>query len=137
MGYAHGGGGDTLSEAGETYVAEVQASEAEFMVGLAEGLANGDVSEAQGLARARQYARRIRGTANEAFRESSSGFKLTWVLGATDHCAECPQYAGMSPWEPDEAFASPGDGSTPCGGACDCKWVRSDGREGFARYEFD
>ena len=134
-GYKHGGG-DELSPEAEEYIATVQASEAEYMIGLAEEIANGTVSEAQALQRAGMYANRMNGTANEAFRQASegTGLTITWDLNGSveDHCAECPQYASMSPWEPDEMFAVPRSGDTPCLSNCKCRLIRSDGRAGFA-----
>lgn len=134
-GFTHGGGGEELSEEGEEYVATVQASEGEYMLALAEALANGEISEAEALRRASLYANRMRGTANAAFREASVGLglHLYWDLGPSDHCEECPRYASMSPWEPDELPTTPGEADTPCRANCTCRLRREDGKLGFSR----
>jgi hypothetical protein len=138
-GFRHGGGGDELTVEGEEYIATVQATESDYMLGLAEALESGEISEAEAMRRANLYAKRPRGTANAAFRQASvgTGETITWELaGVEDHCSECPTYASMSPWEPDELFAVPGDGETPCKSNCLCHLVRSDGKKGYGPTSF-
>jgi len=62
------------------------------------------------------YVAKARGTANEAFTESSPAEStFDWILGAVEeHCEECPLYASMSPWLKDEIITNPGQGETPC-----------------------
>jgi hypothetical protein len=80
------------------------------------------------------YVGKMRGTANEAFVESSADEEeFDWVLGgAEDHCPDCPVLAESSPWKKDEMFTHPGSGDTPCLSHCKCHLVRkSDGLDGF------
>ena len=89
-------------------------------------------------ARANLYVGKMRGTAGEAFVETSEDEEeFNWVLSAVEnHCSDCPELALLSPFTKDTAFAHPGDGSTPCLGNCLCHWVRaSDGIEGFKPVE--
>lgn len=91
------------------------------------------------LNRSRLYAGKLRGTANEAFVETSDdGEEFDWVLGAVEeHCAECPELAALSPWLKDEFPTFPGSGGTPCLTRCRCHLVRSsDGLSGFAPVPF-
>jgi hypothetical protein len=116
-------------------VAAVRASEAEYMLGLAEGLASGEISEAEGLRRAGLYANRLRGTANAGFLRASqeAGLTLFWELGASEHCAECVRYAALSPWAASDLPTTPGEGATSCRSNCTCRLRREDGRLGFSR----
>lgn len=80
------------------------------------------------------YVSKGRGTANEAFAESSDDDEaFDWVLGGTeDHCDDCPALAAASPWARDDLFTHPGAGDTPCLSHCKCHLVRkSDGISGF------
>lgn len=87
--------------------------------------------------RSKLYVRKMRGTSNEALVETSDPeVEWNWVLGPTDHCADCPQYAALSPYTRDTAMAHPGDGGSDCLGNCTCRWVRADGQvAGFERVE--
>lgn len=146
LGWRHGGGGRAIDEAAENYIAETVSVQGNYASGLADDILAGDASESAGLARADQYARRMRGSANRAFiKASDPETAFNWTLGGNEnHCSTCPEYASMNPWFKDTAFASPGEDvdasgtkATECGSACLCKWVRDDGREGFGPVSFD
>lgn len=78
------------------------------------------------------YANKTRGTANESFTENSpADLNFKWTLGAVEHCPDCIDLSSMNPWESDEIYINPGDGSTACITNCRCVWVRSDGVRGF------
>lgn len=51
-----------------------------------------------------------------------SGMMVDWQLGAvkTEHCADCLDNAAGGPYPPDQLPGVPGDGSTECGGSCNC-----------------
>ena len=81
------------------------------------------------------YVARMRGTANEAFVESSEDDDLfDWVLGSGDSCEDCPELAGLSPYTKATMISHPGDGQTECLGNCTCTLKRRRGDlSGFDR----
>jgi hypothetical protein len=140
VGFKHGGGSELSAEA-EEFVATVVANEGSFAQELADALTSGDKSLSQARLAAKRYAAKVGGTANEGFRLASvgGGFTLDWDTngGVEFHCAECPEYEALSPWQPEELFAVPRGGSTPCRMACQCRLTRSDGKVGFSPVSFD
>lgn len=88
--------------------------------------------------RARSYMGRARGTATDGWTSASLPNNLVdWVMGAEDHCEECPVMASNGPWllqgstsqfEHPTLFIRPGENLTPCKFNCGCYLVRkSDG----------
>ncbi len=92
----------------------------------------GELNDVAILNRMSLYAKRTRGTANEALVMASDGHEFYWDLGSGEHCPDCIDLSALNPWEPDEVYANPGDGSTVCITNCRCRWRRSDGLLGFA-----
>jgi hypothetical protein len=84
-------------------------------------------------ARLTLYAKRLRGTANEAWLESqTAGTMIIWQLGSTErHCGDCPSLAAGSPYHAQLLLQTPGDGSTQCGSNCDCSIMTTTGEEAF------
>lgn len=84
-------------------------------------------------ARQDSYLGRMRGTANMSFLRYSGRQDFYWRLGAPEeHCAECPEYAAMSPMPADEWPTAPGENDTPCLFNCGCFFEREDGVTGFS-----
>ena len=88
-------------------------------------------------ARSDLYVLRMRGTAGEGFVEASPDVQIDWVLGAADHCDDCPEIADMSPYTEDTLWTHPGEGDCPCLGNCACELEREDGTPGFGRPDLD
>lgn len=85
--------------------------------------------------RSRGYIGKMRGTANNAFVDTSQVYDLfDWVMLAAEHCSQCPELQAGSPYKRDELPTRPGAGETPCRQNCGCVLVRHDGIVGFARY---
>lgn len=146
IGWRHGGGPRSIGELSDTYLAETLSVQGAYAQNLADDILDGDASEDAGLARARQYARRMRGSANRAFVEAADPEEeFYWRLGGNEeHCPDCPELAALSPYTKDSIIAVPGEDidaagvkNTTCGSACKCRWERSDGREGFGPVSFD
>lgn len=73
------------------------------------------------LARLLLYARRLRGTSNEAWaRTMPTDTVYDWVEGDTHPCAVCPERAKGGPYTAETLPGFPGDGSTPCKSNCGC-----------------
>lgn len=93
----------------------------------------GNLKESAVNARARLYAGKLRGTANQAFLDSKGmDESYNWVMTGIEHCQDCPRLAALSPYTASELFTVPGAGDTECLGMCRCLLVRlSDGVKGF------
>jgi hypothetical protein len=85
--------------------------------------------------RAKLYAARLRGTANEAFVEAGEDDdEYEWKLGPTEHCDDCIELAALGPYTKDTTLGHPGDGQTACKVNCHCRWYRTrSGLYGFSR----
>jgi hypothetical protein len=72
--------------------------------------------------RAGLYARRLLGTANEAWGLTlPEGRLFYWHLGEeVSHCRECPEIQAFSPFTIDTIPTWPGQASTQCGTHCRC-----------------
>lgn len=83
------------------------------------------------------YLGKMRGTANQAFiAETPADSLVHWRLGGSeDHCAHCPEYAALSPFEKSELPTWPGDNDTPCRFNCLC-YIEIDDITGFAPVRF-
>lgn len=82
--------------------------------------------------RASLYSKKLRGSANEAFVNSSDPDDLfEWHLSPAEHCPDCLDFAKYSPYYPIELPSYPGDGDTACLVNCKCFLVRKrDGKQG-------
>ena len=103
----------------------VDGEEADFLLGFLDALENQDPrywdAEAQAFRastvgnRSRLYVGKMRGTAGEAFVAASpEEAEFEWVLGAAEHCPDCPVLASMSPWTKTTLWTAPGSGDTQC-----------------------
>jgi hypothetical protein len=118
-------------------------NESEFLLRFADDLASHDrrywdddlgAYRPQQIAnRGRLYVQKMRGTAGQAFVSAHPDeAEFNWVMGAAEHCDECPVLAAKSPWLGGELFTTPGNGDTPCRSNCKCHLVRkSDGLTSF------
>lgn len=79
--------------------------------------------------------------------ESSAGFgwvdnhearqQFNWILGAADHCTDCPILADMSPYYRETLFTVPREGQTPCMGNCKCRVETVEGVASFDPVEYN
>jgi hypothetical protein len=91
-----------------------------YLHGFAEGIAAGTVSEAQALARIKQYGNATQQSYWREYSEATKGL-IHWRLGVTEeHCKDCPANAAGSPYTSKTLPNYPGDGSTTCRGNCTC-----------------
>ena len=100
----------------------------------AQGFANeiGDLTEEQIARRMRQYAGRMRGTANFGWVGGlDDDADIYWTLGGNeDHCDDCPYLAESSPWTKDTLYATPGSNETQCLFGCQC-FLKVDNKKSF------
>jgi hypothetical protein len=116
------GGKNNATPANYGRVGGTLADEYRYLNGFAIDIANGGVSEAQALARIQQYGN---ATQQSYWRE----YKLLseviyWNLNPAEHCADCLDLAGRSPYQPQDLSQVPGDGNTTCRGNCKCTLSR-------------
>lgn len=134
--------GDTApAEADDrTFAEQIVAQQAEFLdhfkTKIDEGgytLADGSLNEAAISNRARMYAERLTGTANETFSLTSEDDLMYWELGSVkeEHCGACPELASASPYKASELPTYPRECQTPCLVRCNCTLRREDGVSGF------
>ncbi len=116
--FAVGGKGNmTAVEYGR--VGGTLADEYRFLAGFADDIAAGRVSEAQALARIRQYGK---ATQQSYWREWSltRPGEINWTLHPAEHCGDCVELAAGSPYTQETLTTFPGAGDTQCRGGCNC-----------------
>ena len=90
---------------------------------FAQDILDGKLTAAQAMARARLYSGKAysRFWAEETLRLQAAGYaEERWLdVGDERECNRCPELAARG-WVPIGTLPNPGDGSTPCLGACRC-----------------
>jgi len=100
-------------------------SEYAYLRDFAKAIENGEVTEAQAMARARQYGGKAysRYTDEDMRRKRESGehTQEKWgpTVGDSAVCEDCTAFEAMG-WQPLGAFPAPASGGTRCGGNCRC-----------------
>lgn len=130
----------------------IAAAEADFLKGFRDDLDNGRYKRknqgGQGAAarkaRAWLYAKKLAGTANEAWArnvlvlrerpkgETRASVMARWVLADAEHCEDCIAEAAKGERPLSDFDRWPGDGSTKCITNCRCSLEMADGAEGFS-----
>lgn len=89
-----------------------------YLNNFAQEVANGQVSEAQALARIAQYGRATQSSYwNEWARQQPA---INWVLHPAEHCGDCIELAANSPYTANTLPTLPGAGATQCRSNCQC-----------------
>jgi hypothetical protein len=100
------------------------ANEYRYLNQFAIDIQNGSVSEAQALARIKQYGN---ATQQSYWREYTLVSEIIyWNLHPAEHCGDCLSLAGGSPYKPKDLNNVPGDGNTQCRGNCKCTISREE-----------
>ncbi len=130
-----------INTADAQFARTVMGEQAPYITRLMTQLANGDlkladdgVSLTDGLAnRIALYAKRVRGTGEEAWRLALPPETLiNWALGfAEEHCPDCPVLAREGPYRADALPTTPGAGDTQCLSACQCFLITTDNQACF------
>jgi len=100
-------------------------SEYAYLRDFAKAIENGEVSEAQAMARAKQYGGKAysRYCDEDMRRKRGSGEYTSEKWGPTagdeNVCSGCLEFEAID-WQPLGTFPAPASGGTPCGGACRC-----------------
>lgn len=63
--------------------------------------------------------------------------QFNWILGAADHCTDCPILADQSPYYRETLYTMPRQSDTPCMGNCKCRVETVQGVAAFDPVEFD
>lgn len=124
------GGKNNATQANYGRVGGTLADEYRYLSNFASDIASGVVSEAQALARIRQYGN---STQQSYWREydlqTPPDEVIIWELGSAEHCPDCIALAAGSPYEAGECPTEPGAGATRCRGNCQCTKRRVKRRE--------
>ena len=117
------GGKANMTQANYGRVGGVLADEYRYLSRFAYSIANGTVSEAQALARIRQYGR---ATQQSYWREFAleSRAQFRWQLNPAEHCGDCVALSAGGPYTADTLPTYPGAGDTACRGNCNCTLER-------------
>jgi hypothetical protein len=99
------------------------ADEYRFLANFADDIAVGRVSQAQALARIKQYGKATQQSYWREFAQASEG-QILWVLHPAEHCVDCIALAGDSPFTRNTLPTFPGAGATQCRGNCNCTLER-------------
>lgn len=129
----------TQSQADTQEGAAITDGEARFLQRFVDDINEGRYTGEDGTldkpklqARARFYAKRLLGSANESFvTHSEPETEFTWVMGGAEHCGDCPDLAAGSPYTADVLWTYPRSGGTQCLFHCKCHLKRSDKLTGF------
>lgn len=96
------------------------ASEYRFLDNFANDIANGNVSEAQALARIRQYGRATQQSYWREWEHARTGSLVNWNVNPGENCGGCLDMQANNPHVASELDKHPGSGDTPCRGNCNC-----------------
>lgn len=86
-----------------------------FLNNFAADIAAGKVSQAQALARIRQYGSASQQSYWAEYAEANNGKQFYYVLHPAEHCPDCLARVAGNPYTKDTLQGYPGDGSTRCG----------------------
>lgn len=91
-----------------------------FLDKFAADIAAGRQSQAQALARVKQYGLVSQGSYWNEFAAQNKTKKFNYRLGPTEHCGPCVARVAGNPYAYEDLQGVPGDGSTPCRGYDAC-----------------
>lgn len=105
-------------------VGGVLRDEYRYLTNFANDIANGRVSQAQAVARIRQYGNATQQSYWREYANASNGL-IHWELNPAEHCADCLSLATGSPYTASSLPTYPGAGETTCRGNCRCNLRRT------------
>ena len=119
------GGRNTMTQADWGSIGGMLKEQFGYLSEFAKLIAEGKLSEAQILARARMYINSSREAFERAKKRVAQGLGMTeemWVLNPqAENCEDCQYYAGQG-WKPisEDFYPEPGAGATQCLTNCQC-----------------
>ena len=119
------GGRANMGAAGFARVRNTLQAEYGFLSQFADEIAAGNISEAQALARIRQFGKATQQSYWNEFAAQSTGL-IDWFLHPAEHCEATPGFFGCvdlaagSPYTAETLPTTPGAGGTTCRGNCNC-----------------
>lgn len=119
------GAGGNLGIAGYGRAGINLADEFRFLHNFAGEIKRGTISEAQALARIKQYGNAAKQAYwRELDQNTPEQALVDWRLNPGEHCPDCVSMAAGGPYKPGELTVYPGSGATQCRGSCNCELVR-------------
>lgn len=131
-GLAAGGVDDDLSSADRANIARIYAEQAAYVSDLSKAMYSGDLTIANFESRADMWAQKSLSAFYQAgLLEANGNGMYQWVLGNTEHCADCLRLAGqkhrLKEWH--NSGWMPQGSNLECGGfRCQCELKRASGR---------
>lgn len=107
------GGRDNMGFAEFGRVGQTLREQYGFLDKFAQDITSGTVSEAQALARIKQYGNASQQSYWGEYIEASTGL-FDYVLHPAEHCGDCVARAAGNPYTKETMQGIPGDGSTKC-----------------------
>lgn len=115
------GGKHNMSAVEYGRVGGTLADEYRYLSAFADDIAAGKVSQAQALARIKQYGKAAQQSYWREYDLATPDDEVIWwVLHPAEHCDGCLTLAFGSPYESGELHTHPGAGDTECKGNCNC-----------------
>jgi hypothetical protein len=125
------GGKANMTQANYGRVGGTLADEYRYLTNFANDILAGRVSEAQALARIRQYGNNTQQAYWREWKEATPKNELIWWhTNPGDTCRPssggmgCLELEAGSPYKPEDLPTVPGAGATTCKGGCNCDLIR-------------
>lgn len=115
------GGKANMTAANYGRVGGVLADEYRYLTRFAQQIANGQISQAQALARIRQYGNATQQSYYREYAQATPDNEVIhWDLNPAEHCGDCLDLNSGSPYTSATLPTVPGAGNTQCRGNCKC-----------------
>lgn len=118
------GGRANMTQANYGRVGGVLRDEYRYLANFAADISSGRISEAQALARIRQYGNATYQSYWREYANVTEG-NIYWRLSVAEHCGDCVANAAGSPYTSRTIPTYPGAGATQCRGNCRCYLERA------------
>lgn len=116
------GGQTQMGKAAWGRVSNMIGEQNRYLAKLTEGLRTGEITPAQAMMRSGMYANSAReawSKGNTVNARELGNDEEEWVLGDSDHCETCLEFAAQG-WREIDYFPEPGAGQTLCLTNCKC-----------------
>lgn len=114
------GGKHNMTQANFGRVGGTLADEYRYLSQFADDIAAGRISEAQALARIRQYGKATQQSYWREYAQSRRGKKVNWTVHPGESCSDCLEMEANNPHDVERLTKYPGSGHTQCRGNCNC-----------------
>lgn len=114
------GGKNNATQANYGRVGGTLRDEYGYLHNFANDISAGRVSEAQALARIKQYGKATQQSYHREWVQVRKGKKINWNVNPGENCSGCLDMQSQNPHDAESMTKFPGSGDTPCRGNCNC-----------------